>query len=281
MNRRAFLKNLSVISASSIPVAAFKAEAREDDNRHVGVLVDTTRCLGCRSCEMACAKAHDLPRPDFDPKTGYDKPRTMSEIQWTAVSRYQTGSGSVYVKRQCMHCFQPACVAACPTKAMYKTSRGPVIWRENKCMGCRYCMISCPFDVPRFEFGSAVPRIQKCILCWYRLEKGEQPACVQNCVGKALLFGNRSDLLDTAKERIYKNRAKYHHHIYGEHEVGGTGWIYTSSVPFEQIGFRNDLGTTAYPEYTRQFLYTVPVVLLLWPAMLLALNKATEKEEEE
>lgn len=230
---------------------------------------------------MACAKAHDLPRPDFDPKTGYDKPRTMSEIQWTAVSRYQTGSGSVYVKRQCMHCFQPACVAACPTKAMYKTSRGPVIWRENKCMGCRYCMISCPFDVPRFEFGSAVPRIQKCILCWYRLEKGEQPACVQNCVGKALLFGNRSDLLDTAKERIYKNRAKYHHHIYGEHEVGGTGWIYTSSVPFEQIGFRNDLGTTAYPEYTRQFLYTVPVVLLLWPAMLLALNKATEKEEEE
>lgn len=229
---------------------------------------------------MSCAEAHGLPKPEFDPKTGYDNPRTTSVVQWTAVNRYQTDTGRLFVKRQCMHCSQPACVAACPTKAMYKTSEGPVIWREAKCMGCRYCMISCPFDVPKFEFGSAVPRIQKCILCWDRLEKGEQPACVQNCVGKALIFGQRSELMDTAKERIYRNPDKYHHHIYGEHEVGGTGWFYISRVPFEQIGFRTDLGTTAYPEYTRQFLYSVPVVLLLWPAMLLALNKATEKEEE-
>jgi formate dehydrogenase iron-sulfur subunit len=141
-------------------------------------------------------------------------------------------------------------------------------------------MISCPFDIPKFEFDSAVPRMQKCILCWDRLEKGEQPACVQHCIGKALHFGNRSDLMETAKERIYKNPDKYHHQIYGENEVGGTGWIYISAVPFEQIGFRTDLGTTAYPEYTKQFLYSVPVVLLLWPAMLLALNKATDREGE-
>lgn len=229
---------------------------------------------------MSCADAHNLPEPEFDPKTGYDKPRMMTEIQWTAVNRYQTDTGRIFVKRQCMHCSQPACVAACPTKAMYKTSQGPVIWRADKCMGCRYCMISCPFDVPKFEFGSAVPRIQKCILCWDRLGKGKQPACVENCVGKALVFGSRSDLMETAKERIYGNPDKYYHHIYGEHEVGGTGWFYVSAVPFEQIGFKNDLGITAYPEYTKQFLYSVPVVLLLWPAMLLALNKATEKEEE-
>jgi formate dehydrogenase iron-sulfur subunit len=141
-------------------------------------------------------------------------------------------------------------------------------------------MISCPFDVPKFEFRSAVPRIQKCILCFDRLEKGEQPACVKNCVGKALVFGIRNDLMEMAKERIYKNPKKYYHHIYGEHEVGGTGWFYISAVPFEQIGFRTDLGMTAYPEYTKQFLYSVPVVLLLWPAMLLALNKATEKDGE-
>ena len=101
---------------------------------------------------------------------------------------------------------------------------------------------------------------------------------MQNCPTKALLFGNRNDLIETARKRIYADPDKYHHRIYGEHEVGGTGWIYISAVPFEQLGFRTDLGTTAYPEYTKQFLYGVPVVLLLWPAMLLALNKATEKE---
>ena len=280
MHRRTFLEILGILGGSSLSAATSRAEERTGLNQPVGVLVDTTRCLGCRNCEMACAKAHGLPKPVFDPKTGYDKPRTMTEFQWTAVSRYQTDTSRIFVKRQCMHCSQPACVSACPTKAMYKTSRGPVIWRENKCMGCRYCMISCPFDVPKFEFESAVPRIQKCILCWDRLEKGEQPACVQNCLGKALVFGDRNDLLETAKERIYRNPDKYYHHIYGEHEVGGTGWFYISAVPFEQIGFRTDLGTTTYPEYTKQFLYSVPVVLLLWPVMLLALNKATEKEEE-
>jgi formate dehydrogenase iron-sulfur subunit len=279
MHRRTFLKNLSVLGGSSLSIATSRAEERAVGNRPVGVLVDTTRCLGCRSCEMACSKAHGLPKPDFDPKTGYNKPRTMTERQWTAVSRYQTDAGRIFVKRQCMHCSQPACAAACPTKAMYKTSGGPVIWREDKCMGCRYCMISCPFDVPKFEFGSAVPRIQKCIMCWDRLEKGEKPACVQNCVGKALVFGSRSEMMELAKERIYGNPDKYHHHVYGENEVGGTGWFYISAVPFEQIGFRDDLGTTAYPEYTREFLYSVPVVLLLWPAMLLALNKATDKED--
>jgi formate dehydrogenase iron-sulfur subunit len=177
-----------------------------------------------------------------------------------------------------MHCSQPACTAACLTKAMYKTDKGPVVWRENKCMGCRYCMVSCPFDVPKFEFHSAVPKIQKCILCWDRLQEGKRPACVENCPGEALLFGNRSDLIETGKRRIYAQPDKYVHQIYGELEVGGTNWLYLSAVPFLEIGFRTDLGNTPYPQYTRQFLYAVPIVLILWPAMLLALHKSTEVE---
>ncbi len=280
MRRRTFLKNLGIIGGSSLSLGTIRAAELAPGRQNVGVLVDSTRCIGCRMCEKSCAKAHGLPEPEFDPKTGYGQTRLTTTTQWTAVNRYETDAGRFHVKRQCMHCSQPACVAACPTNAMYKTSEGPVIWREEKCMGCRYCMVSCPFDIPKFEYDKAVPRIRKCILCWDRLQKEELPACVKTCPGKALLFGDRNDLIETARMRIYADPDKYYHRIYGEYEAGGTSWLYISAVPFEQIGFRTDVGTTAYPEYTKQFLYSVPVVLLLWPAMLLALNKATEKEKE-
>jgi Fe-S-cluster-containing dehydrogenase component len=262
-----------------LTLGKIKAAETEEVSKPVGVLVDTTRCIGCRTCEKSCAETHGLPEPDSSDAV-FEKRRTTTETQWTAVNRYKTTAGEIFVKKQCMHCAQPACAAACLTKAMYKTKEGAVIWRESKCMGCRYCMISCPFDIPKFEYNKAVPKIQKCILCWERLQKGQQPACVENCPAEALLFGRRSDLLETARKRIYEDPNKYFHRIYGEQEVGGTGWLYLSAVPFEQIGFRTDLGTTPYPEYTKQFLYSVPVVLLLWPAMLLSLNKAADRNEE-
>jgi formate dehydrogenase iron-sulfur subunit len=278
MDRRIFLRALGVMGGSALTAVSSNAEPVAAFGKQVGVLVDTTRCVGCRTCELSCAEAHGFPKPDRGDKLIFDRQRTPSESQWTIVNRYMTKAGKIFVKRQCMHCSQPACAAACLTKAMYKTEEGPVIWREDKCMGCRYCMISCPFDVPKFEYNKAVPRIQKCILCWDRLQQGKQPACVEKCPTKALLFGNRSDLIETGKSRIYAKPDKYFHQIYGEQEVGGTGWLYLSAVPFEQIGFRTDLGKTPYPEYTRQFLYGVPIVLILWPAMLLALHKSTDLE---
>jgi formate dehydrogenase iron-sulfur subunit len=281
VERRNFLKCLGALGGSSLTLGKALAGESPGSGEPVGVLVDTTRCLGCRTCEMSCAEAHGLPAPDFGNNSIFDTPRTTSEKQWTVVNRYKTKTGDFYVKRQCMHCVEAACAAGCPTRAMYKTQQGPVIWRENKCMGCRYCMLSCPFDIPKFEYDKAVPRIQKCILCWDRLQKGLQPACVENCPGSALLFGKRSDLLVTANERIYAKPTSYHRGIYGEQEVGGTGWLYISAVPFHQLGFRTDLGNVAYPEYTKEFLYGVPVVLLLWPAMLLGLNKAAEKDKED
>ena len=210
-----------------------------------------------------------------------EKERSTSETQWSVVNRYETEAGEVFAKKQCMHCLQPACAAACLTKAMLKNPAGPVVWRESKCMGCRFCMISCPFDVPKFEYHSAVPEIHKCVMCWERLQQGQLPACVENCPNEALAFGKRSEMIAEARRRIHDDPQGYVPHIYGEHEVGGTSFLYLAAVPFEQLGFRTDLGTTAYPTYTEDFLYGVPVVLTVLPAFLLALSNATKREGDD
>ena len=205
--------------------------------------------------------------------------RNTSEKQWTLVNKFEVNEEEIFVKKQCMHCNQPACATACPTKALIKTEEGPVIWRGDKCMGCRFCMVSCPFDMPKFEYDSPNPKIQKCRMCFERLQEGEEPVCVSECPEEGIVFGKRRDLIKEARKRIYENPDLYHDHIYGEHEVGGTGYLYLSSVHCEQIGMRTDLGSTPYPEYTKTFMYSVPVVLTLWPAFLLALNKATKRDE--
>ena len=278
MDRRKFLKTLGIACGSAASVRLSLAAESPSVGSSVGVLVDETRCIGCRMCEMACARAHGLPLPELSDKTIFQRHRTTTAEQLTIINRYETESGRFHAKRQCMHCDQPACAAACLTRAMYKTEEGPVIWRENKCMGCRYCMIACPFDIPKFEYDKAIPKIRKCDMCWDRLQEGKQPACVEACPARVMLFGKRSDLLETARTRIYEKPEKYIHDIYGEHEVGGTGWLYISAVPFDQLAFKTDLGTTAYPELTKQFLYSDPIIYLFWPAMLLALRKATESK---
>ena len=280
MNRRGFLKLAGTVGAT---LAAKKAKARDNDDEKeefVGVLTDTTRCIGCRTCEVACAEAHGLPVPDVQNDGALEAERRTSDTQWTVVNRYETDEGDVFVKKQCMHCWQPGCTAACLTNAMYKTHSGPVIWRSDKCMGCRYCMISCPFEIPKFEYDSWNPKIHKCNMCWERLQEGQKPACVDACPTDALMFGRKRELMEVARVRIYNHPQKYVHQVYGEHEVGGTGWLYLSSVPFEQLGFRTDLGTTPYPDYTREFLYAVPVVLFAVPAFLLGLRFLSENEEE-
>jgi len=281
MNRREFLK---VTGAAGATLAASGAQAeppKKDDTEFVGVLVDTTRCIGCRSCESACSQQHGLPVPDIENDGALEAKRNTSERQRTVVNRYETDEGPVFVKKQCMHCWQPACAAACLTNAMYKTRSGPVIWRQGKCMGCRYCMISCPFDIPKFEYDRWNPRIEKCDLCAERIAQGKKPACVAACPTDALMFGMKRDLIEVARVRVYNHPKRYVRKIYGEHEVGGTGWLYLSAVPFEQLGFPTHLGTTPYPEFTRDFLYGVPVVLFGLPALLLGLNLLAERKKQE
>ena len=271
MDRRCFLKTSGAIGATLACGSAAAAEAPAS-KEFVGVLVDTTRCIGCRACEVACGQANGMLVPDVEKDAALEQERLTSEKQWTVVNRYKTDKGDVFVKKQCMHCWQPACTAACLTNAMFKTLEGPVIWNADKCMGCRYCMVSCPYNIPKFEYNKWNPDIQKCTMCYGRIKEGKRPACVEACPADALMFGQKRDLMEIARVRIYNHPRQYVRHIYGEQEVGGTGWLYLASVPFEQLGFPMHLGTTPYPEYTKEFLYSVPILDFGLPTLLIGLK---------
>lgn len=275
IDRRNFFK---VIGATGATLALGKdVIATPKDQNEIefhGILYDSTRCVGCQSCEFACAEANNLPEPIGMPEIGII--RKTDETRRTVVNAYDTSKGEVYVKRQCMHCNEPACAAACLTQAMLKTKEGPIIWRGEKCMGCRYCMVSCPFDGPKFEYHSANPKITKCDMCFNRLEEGKMPACVENCPAEALMFGTRRELIAEARKRIMEDPDLYVDHIYGEHEAGGTGFLYLSPVPFNELGFNTKIQKSSYPELSKGFLYSVPTVFVLWPALLLGIHEATK-----
>lgn len=281
LTRRTFFKVNAVAATATLASVASADAASPVVIPHAAraVLVDLTKCIGCRTCEAACAQANGLPEPDASDNGSYAQPRLTSDRQSTVVNRYNTSRGEVFVKTQCMHCVQPACAAGCPTKALSRLETGAVVWDGNRCMGCRFCMIACPFDVPKFEYNSWNPRIQKCQLCTDRLSAGQLPACVENCPGAALTFGPRHELLEQARQLIYQTPKTYVSHVYGEHEVGGTSWLYIAPVPFKELGFRTDLSLAPVPEATRDFLTAVPIVLVAWPALLAALYRATAHGE--
>jgi Fe-S-cluster-containing dehydrogenase component len=289
MDRRKFLKFTGLAATTSLlygPGETFAAPDKKIAGQ-MGMLIDISLCTGCRKCEKACSEINGMPEPDIQKGSAY-KTVTTPEA-FTVVSEFQTDlegvspptnePGKVFVKRQCMHCDQPACASACLVKAMYKTPEGPVTWRGSKCMGCRYCMLSCPFDMPKFEYSSNNPRVLKCVMCYEkRLLDGKVPACVEACPVEATEFGMKHKLLDVAKTRIY-NDPKYVRYIYGEKEAGGTGVLYISKVPFQQLGFPMDIGTVSYPEFTKPFLYSVPVLLLLAPTLMAGIARARKKSE--
>ncbi len=274
INRRGFLKVIGITGAALATGTKLKA-APESKNatEFNGILYDSTLCVGCRTCEYECSKANNLPQPPDEVK-GL---RTTDETHRTVVNEYKTSKGPVYAKTQCMHCNEPACVAACLTQAMYKTKEGPVIWRAEKCMGCRYCMVSCPFDIPKFEYHSPNPKIQKCSMCYEtRLQKGGIPACAENCPSGALMYGTRRELIREAEKRISEKPDIYNGEIYGDNEAGGTGWLYLSPVPFEELGLKTNLQKASYPALTKTFLYSVPTIFVLMPALLAGISQATK-----
>ena len=255
-----------------------------------GMLSDLTACVGCRSCEKACNEANGLPAPDkpFDDASVFEEKRRPTEKAYTVVNRYgnpKDQSRPIYRKVQCMHCNEPACASACPIHAYTKTPEGPVLYDPDKCFGCRYCMIACPFYVPAYSYDSVLePRIFKCIFCYEKIKEGKLPACAGACPVEAVTFGKREDLIQLAREKIMKNPDKYLNHIYGEHEAGGTSWLYLSGVPFEQLGFPEGLPEKPMIEQTKGFLSSVPVVFTVWPALFgmiySSLNHREEYEKE-
>jgi formate dehydrogenase iron-sulfur subunit len=275
VNRRSFFKVLSVTGVTLAFGKELLAVPKSENNiEFSGVLYDSTRCAGCQTCESSCAEANGMPAPTGTIQAGVV--RKTDESHRTVVNAFNSSKGEAYLKKQCMHCNEPACTAACLTQAMYKTKEGAVIWRGDKCMGCRYCMVSCPFDSPKFEYHSSNPKIEKCNMCYGRIAEGKIPACVENCPAEALVFGNRRELIKEARKRINENPDQYTDHIYGEHEAGGTGFLYLAGVPFDELGLNTSIQTESYPGLSKGFLYSVPTIFVLWPAILLGIREATK-----
>ncbi|MBI4249418.1 MAG: 4Fe-4S dicluster domain-containing protein [Elusimicrobia bacterium] len=266
------------------------------------VLVDLTRCIGCRACVRACQSANRLPETEAgalrtagagaSQTAGTDAPASWPRQElafdlWTAVNlnKKKDGNGrerSRFVKQQCMHCLEPACVSVCPVAALYKTEAGPVIYRAERCIGCRYCMVACPFDVPRFEWNSGLtPVIGKCQFCAQnRLFRGQGPACAEACPTGALKFGGRNNLLFEAHARINARPETYLPHIYGEHEVGGTSWLYISDIPFEELGFKRDLPKMPLPALTWDVIDKIPAIVAVLASLFAAVSLGLKRGEK-
>lgn len=251
LNRRDFLK-LGVAGAAAGAVSPKRVNAWESsapaDSESFSCLTDITRCIGCRKCEKACNEINKLPAPAqaLDDMTVFDHERRPDVCNFTVVNRYHSGrideDGKIvpdYVKVQCMHCLDPACVSACITGAMSKQKNGAVHYDAAKCIGCRYCMVACPFEIPAYEYDKPItPRVMKCTMCEEEFTRHQRPpACASVCPTEAITFGKRSTLLEVARKRLQRYPASYEQHIYGENEVGGTAWMYLSGVPFAKLGF--------------------------------------------
>lgn len=246
VNRRTFIKLAGAATVLGTATET-RATAHEADAGAMAVLVDLTKCNGCRQCEAACQKANGLEFPDeqaLSDKSVFERRRYPEPRQLTTVNRFDPPGidRPVYAKVNCLHCVDPACVSACLVGAMRKEPGGPVTYDPSKCMGCRYCMVACPFEIPTYEYDHVLtPQVRKCTFCVGANAplSPSVPACVKACPKECLLYGRRSELLKRAHERIAQHPDEYVDHVYGEHEAGGTSWLYLSPVPFEQVGFLN------------------------------------------
>jgi len=245
--RRGFLKALGTAGiASAVRDLSASASGLPDSAEPMGVLVDIPNCIGCRKCEFACQEAAGFKVPPieaFEDKSVFAAARRPEPSAYTVVNESRNGSDlslPVYTKVNCLHCNEPACVSACLVGAFEKRADGAVVYDPWKCMGCRYCMIACPFQIPTYDYDNALtPQVRKCNFCADRLARGDVPACVRICPNESLIFGKRSALIALAHDKIRKVPDKYIDHVYGEFEAGGTSWMYLSSVPFEQLSFLN------------------------------------------
>ena len=254
ISRRAAFKIAAAGAATAVvsavkPVAA-KPVALVAPPDAVGLLYDTTKCIGCKACVSACREANGL-EPDTTWSGGlYHAPLALSAKAKTVIKLYDDGKQQSFFKAQCMHCLDPACANACMLGAFKKREYGIVSYDVNYCVGCRYCEVACPYGVPKFEWSKAIPKMVKCELCNHRIAQGRIPACAEVCPKGAVIYGKRDDLLREAKARLAAHPDVYVQKVYGEHDGGGTQCLYISHIPFENLGLPV-LGTESTPTLQR------------------------------
>jgi len=238
MNRRTLLKGaaaagagVAVSTAAPVEASSTRVAAPADA---VGMLYDATRCIGCRACVTACKAANNLPGNLYDP------PNDLNGETKNIIKLYEGDGEKSYMKQQCMHCIDPGCVNACMIGAFKKREYGIVTWDKDRCIGCRYCQVACPYTIPKFQWDTAVPEIVKCELCNHMLARGEEPGCCQACPKQAVIFGTYVDLLADARQRIADHPERYYPkgdpQIFGDTEGGGTQVLYLAGVDFEKLG---------------------------------------------
>jgi len=235
------------------------------------LLYDATMCIGCKQCEQGCSEQNKLPYND-----AIAAEERQSDHKYTVVLT----KGDRFMRRLCMNCEDPACASVCPVGALRKTAAGPVIYDEDRCMGCRYCMVACPFGVPKYEWSKVLPKVQKCTMCSKRVLAGQPTACAEICPTGATKFGERDELVAEAEQRIRDNPNQYVNHIYGLNEVGGTSVLLLSGVAFENFGYRTDLTRDALPVYTYRVLSRIPDFVPLGGMVLGGIWWITHRREE-
>lgn len=224
-----------------------------------GILYDATLCIDCKLCEKGCAERNGLP---------YDDSIAAQEVQSENKFTVVLNKNDKYMRRLCMNCEDPSCASVCPVGAFTKHPEGPVTYNGAKCIGCRYCMLACPFFVPKYQWGNVFPLVRKCDMCGDRVLNGQPTACAEACPTGATKFGDRDELIAEAQQRLRDNPGKYVNRIYGLREVGGTSVLLLSSVPFEEFGFHTDMNAEPMPLLTYRVLTHVPDLVALGSVLL-------------
>ncbi len=269
-SRRGFLKAVGTGAGAlaAAPAAlASSGAAPHLNNNELGMLYDATKCVGCKACMSACKRENneqgnlrcDQAAFDTNETPLWDAPNDLSGNNRTVIKLYkESGKPWSFVKHSCMHCQDPACVSVCPVKALVKDREtGVVHYDKTACIGCRYCQLACPFNIPKFQWDRPIPQIVKCNFCMQTTLKTKGiTACADACPTGAILFGKRKDLLREARARINAFPSKYQPAIYGEHEVGGANHLYLSSVPFTKLGLPV-LPEAAPPRFSEKIMHTI------------------------
>ncbi len=291
IDRRSLLKGVAAAGAgaavSALPLEASTPRPEIPDDAF-GMLYDATRCIGCRACVTACKEANALPGNLYDP------PGDLSGDTKNIIKVYHRGQpDQSYVKAQCMHCLDPACARACMIGALQKREFGIVTWDPTKCIGCRYCQVACPFNIPKFQWDTPTPKIVKCELCNHRIDDATgkpMPACCEVCPKEAVIAGDYRELLAEAHRRIEEHPERYYPKgepkVYGVEDGGGTQVLYLAAVDFENLGLP-DLGTepagisSAEIQHTIYKGFVAPVALYgILGAVMWRNRRSAGKEEE-